>query len=179
MNEEVLSFWFEESSPKDWFSKNDDFDKKIKQRFEKVYNLAINGRLDNWKEEAKSCLALIIVLDQFSRNLFRNDKRAYAQDKKSIELTKYALEKGFDKELEGSEKTFLIMPLMHSEELEDQELCVDLFSSLGEEYSVNLKFAEEHRDIIKQFGRFPHRNKDLGRENTTQEEEFLKTHKGF
>ena len=179
MFNKVLSFWFERASPKQWFSKDDSFDQEIKKEFNNTYNQAIKGELDDWKKQANSCLALVIVLDQFSRNLFRNDKRAYAQDEKSIELTKYALGKDFDKELEGPQKAFLIMPLMHSEDLADQELCVTLFSLWGEEYSENLKFAKEHRDIIKEFGRFPHRNKDLGREDTLEEKEFLKNHKGF
>ena len=177
--EAVLDFWFNETPKELWFKKEDGFDKQIIERFADPYDQAIVGNLGDWKDSAKSALALIIVLDQFPRNMFRNSPQAFEHDALARDVTKHALEEGYEQMLEGPEKSFLIMPLMHSENIHDQEMCVQLFSSWGEEYAVNLKFAKEHRDIIKEFGRFPHRNKVLDRENTAEEAEFLKTHKGF
>ena len=177
MHQEVLDFWFKETPKELWFEKNTAFDKKVTEKFAKTYDHAVAGELDEWKDAAKSCLALIIVLDQFPRNMFRDSPKAFAHDALARDATKHALEEGYEELLKGAEKSFLIMPLMHSEYLNDQEMCLQLFSSWG--YKTNVQFAKEHRDIIKRFGRFPHRNKVLGRKNTPEEEEFLKTHKGF
>jgi len=179
MYQEILDFWFEETPQELWFKKDAAFDKKIIKRFAKTYKQAVAGDLDDWKDAAKSCLALIIVLDQFPRNIFRDKPESFAHDSLARDAARHALEEGYESMLKGSEKSFLIMPLMHSEYLNDQELCVQLFSSWGEGFEKNLKFAKEHRDIIKRFGRFPHRNEVLGRKNTPEEIEFLKTHKGF
>lgn len=177
MYQDILNFWFEETPKELWFKKDAAFDKKITKKFATTYKQAVSGKLDEWKDSAKSCLALIIVLDQFPRNIFRDSPEAFAHDALARDATKHALEEGYEEMLKGPEKSFLIMPLMHSEFLNDQEMCVQLFSSW--KYETNLKFAKEHRDIIKRFGRFPHRNEVLGRKSSPEEKEFLKTHKGF
>jgi len=166
----VLDFWFTEIPNELWFAKNPDFDQKIKDCFGDLYTQAKLGKLDHWADTPEGIVALILVLDQFPRNMFRNDAQSYETDGKALALTKLAFEKGYDKLLKNpSHKYFLQMPLMHSETLEDQELSVKLFK-------VNAKaspWAIHHRDIIKQFGRFPHRNEILGRTSTPEEKEFL------
>lgn len=176
----ILDFWFQD--PKKWFNGGDNFDVEIQDRFWNVYEAAISWNLDDWMNAPKSSLALILVLDQFSRNMFRWDFRSFEYDFKALYATKIALKKWFLDQLTWSEKTFLIMPLMHSESVVDQDLCLQLFEKLSKEdqqYEWNVKFAKLHKDIIVQFGRFPHRNTVLWRESTPEEIEFLKLHKWF
>lgn len=178
--QEILNFWFE-NKPK-WFNGWVDFDTEIREKFGKIFEKATSWELDFCQEQPPSLLALIIILDQFSRNIFRNDKKAFEWDFKALYFSKLALKKWFLDELNDDEKKFLIMPLMHSESFEDQNLCVELFEKLAlknSDFSVNVKFAIEHRDIIQKFGRFPHRNAVLWRKSTLEEIEFLKIHKGF
>lgn len=173
----ILEFWFEELEPSDWFKKSEELDSKIKEEFLETFQEATKGNLNNWRENAKSSLALIILLDQFSRNMFRDKKEAFENDSLALEIAKESIEKKFDLEL-GEKKTFMYMPLMHSETIEDQKECIRLFSKATlenlEAYVNNLKFAIAHYEIIKKFNRFPHRNKILERESTKEEEEFLK-----
>ena len=171
--QEVLTFWFEESSPSDWFAKNDQYDKTIEDRFRSLWRKARHGELDHWQDEPRSCLALIIVLDQFSRNIFRGRPDAFAGDKQAIHICRRAVSKLMDETLSLPERQFLYMPLMHSENLTDQDLCVDLFiERLGNDPELN-KHALEHRDVIDRFGRFPHRNTVLDRETTPEEQAFM------
>ena len=166
----VLNFWFVETPKELWFAKNEDFDQSIQDRYGELYEKAKKGDLDHWTDTAEGCLALIIVLDQFPRNMFRNDSQTYGTDSKAGDITKLALGKGYDKEPKVLERrSFMYMPLMHSEDLEDQELCVKLFQDLPD----GLPWAVHHRDIVKQFGRFPHRNKLMGRESTPEEIAYL------
>ena len=170
----VLRFWFEESVPEDWFKKSDEFDARIRDRFLQVYEDAAAGRLDGWRESAAGCLALILVLDQFPRNLFRDSARAFATDPAARAATRHALERGFDTaaEIAAERRIFFYMPLEHSEDIEDQRRCVEL---VGERLdSANyLDYAEKHLRVIERFGRFPHRNAVLGRENTAAEAAYL------
>lgn len=175
--QDVLDFWFADNTKEHWFVRSDAVDAQIKQRFAVVYELAASGALENWKNAAHSALALTIILDQFPRNMFRGSPAAFATDPLACALAKYALECGYDKQVDESARQFFYLPLMHSEVLADQERCVELYEALGNDYSLG--FAREHRDIVKDFGRFPHRNAVLGRENTPEETEFLKTHSGF
>ena len=168
----VLDFWFKETPPEQWFQKSLDFDRLVQQRFGPAVAAAAAGELDSWLESPRSSLAVVILLDQFSRNIYRDDPRAFASDSKAQAITKDLVEKGKDKELEPRERTFLYMPLMHSEDAADQELSVELFEALSNANSAS--FARRHRDIIARFGRFPHRNKILGRTSTPAEVEFLK-----
>jgi uncharacterized protein (DUF924 family) len=169
--EVVLNFWFDPEVKPFWFKKNSNFDDTIKQRFLDIYQQAIAGALNHWRDNCRSTLALIIVLDQFPRNMFRNTPQAFATDQQAAELTKYALKNNYEKNLSIEEQAFLYMPLMHSENPRDQSQCVKLFTQLGKE--DNLKFALKHQEVIARFGRFPHRNQILNRESTAVEQEFL------
>lgn len=169
--DEVLNFWFSERVKPLWFKKNDEFDREIKQRFINIYQVAQAGALASWRDRSDDLLALILILDQFPRNMFRNTAQAFATDAQALDLTKYALSKNYAQDLTAEQQAFLYMPLMHSENKLDQALSVELFQALGKE--DNLKFAIKHQEIINRFGRFPHRNEILGRESTTDEREFL------
>lgn len=169
--EAVLDFWFVESGPEDWFTKNEDFDSEIRERFGSVYRRAYDGELGEWILSPEGCLALMIVLDQFPRNIFRDDPRAFGTDAHARILLQYALDKGFDQGMEPHQKQFLYMPLQHSEDRRDQELSIELNAALGNDNV--LRFAQAHKEIIDRFGRFPHRNAVLGRGSTPEEAEFL------
>ena len=174
--EEVISFWFEELTPEQWFEKSSDIDQMIRDRFFKIYHQAVGGGCELWKDTPEGTLALIIVLDQFPRNMFRDKPEAFLSDKKALEEARIAIEKGFDKKVERG-RAFFYMPFMHSENIDDQKECVRLFSQLVKEdekmFETNLKYAKMHKDIIQRFGRFPHRNKILGRNSSKEEAEFL------
>jgi len=168
----VYEFWFEEAGPDKWWQKDADFDYEIKARFGYLAEQAAAGELDHWAGEPKSALALILLLDQFPRNIYRGTPQAFAADKKAKNLTLYALENDYLDDLSEDECCFFILPLEHSEDLCDQELCVSLFETLGNAFY--LKFARAHKDVIEKFSRFPHRNAILGRPNTPEEEDYLK-----
>lgn len=170
--EAVLDFWFRESEPEKWFKKNDAFDETVKARFAALYKRAAAGACDGWQDSPLGCLALIVVLDQFPRNMFRGDARCFATDGAALAALRHALDNGFDAVLSVPEKQFLYLPLQHSEEAADQALSVTLNAATGDADLV--KWAEAHKTIIDRFGRFPHRNEILGRESTPDEAEFLK-----
>ena len=177
---EVLDFWFGSGSlgsPRmEWFRKDPAFDGQIRERFSVLHERAARGDLEVWSASAESLLALVLILDQFSRNLFRNDPRAFAQDEQARRLAKLALTRGDDLGLLPVQRQFLYLPLEHSEDLADQDRCVELMRSLEafEETRGLTAWAEKHRVIIKRFSRFPHRNAILGRASTAEELEFLK-----
>src|ERR671916_2707868 len=180
--EVVLEFWFgHEGEPgygefRDaWFRKDEGFDQEVRERFGPLYERAAAGELDGWREEARSCLALVICLDQFPRNMFRGDGRTHATDAKAMESARYAVERAFDRELPPFQRMFVYMPFMHSENLEDQRRSVELFERLAEKPGAPdvTSYAVGHMDIVERFGRFPHRNGILGRETTPEEAEFL------
>lgn len=169
----ILRFWFDESTPEQWFTKNANFDRMIERRFGALHAAAATGQLDGWAETADGALALILVLDQFSRNLFRDDPRAFAQDEKALALAKGAIAEGHDMAVAEDRRVFFYVPFEHSEALADQEVSLPYFEALSNpEY---LRYAVAHRDIIARFGRFPHRNAVLGRKSTAEEEAFLLT----
>jgi uncharacterized protein (DUF924 family) len=167
--DEVLAFWFAHSSR--WFAKDEAFDAEIRQRFLALHDEVERGEHEDWRSTPRGALAYVIVLDQFSRNMFRGTPRSFASDARALAAAHDALSRGFDQALSPEERSFLYMPLMHSEDLADQERCVDLFRALGDAYSLG--FAVQHRDIIARFGRFPHRNAILGRTSSPEELEFL------
>ena len=178
--QEVLDFWFgHEDEPGygefrgAWFRKDPGFDKLVRDRFEDLYEAAAAGDLDVWKEEARSCLALVIILDQFPRNMFRGDPRSYATDRKAQETAEYAVDRALDRELPEFQRMFLYMPFMHSEDLEHQRRSVELFRRLAGNETDSSNYAVRHMEIIERFGRFPHRNEVLGRQTTPEEAEFL------
>jgi uncharacterized protein (DUF924 family) len=166
----VIAFWREAGREK-WFEKNSDFDAAIKARFLSTYEAAAAHKLDTWRDNAEGALALAIVLDQFPRNMFRGSARAFATDPQAREVARDALARGFDAQIVPDLRTFLYLPFMHSEDLTDQDRCVELYRALGDPGS--LKYAEIHADIIRRFGRFPHRNGVLGRDTTPEERAFL------
>ena len=170
--EEVLTFWFEETKPYQWYRRDDAFDASIRNRFEKLHQQAATGELDSWAGNARSAFALILILDQFSRNLFRDTPQAFSCDDLALAAARDAIARGFDKQFGDRERAFFYMPFMHAEDLAAQEECVALCRD-HMEGSDNEPHAIEHRDIIERFGRFPHRNKILGRTSTEEEIAFL------
>lgn len=168
---DVLEFWFEELGSDDWFSGGEQIDEKIKERFEGVHKAVAAGEYWKFRVTPDSYLAEVIVLDQFSRNLFRATPQAFTYDGQALTLAQQAIAAGFDTELPVQERMFLYMPFMHSESKLIHEQAVPLFESLGLE--ENIKFEKIHKDIVDQFGRYPHRNKTLGRESTPEEIEYL------
>jgi uncharacterized protein (DUF924 family) len=175
--DEVLRFWFDETRPETWFTRDDALDLEIRKRFGALHASLTEKVPAAATLTANGALATVIVLDQFSRNLFRNSPRAFACDQTALSITQDALRSGFDRELEANQRMFLYMPLQHSEDREIQRQSIELFTTLGNANALN--FAIQHRDIIERFGRFPHRNRVLGRESTPEEIAFLKTHSGF
>ena len=172
MFNDVLTFWFEQLTPVQWWQKDDELDKTIKQKFENIHYQASQCELYSWRNSAKGRLAEIIVLDQFSRNMFRDTAKAFSQDPLALALAQHAIAVGADKELDAVERSFLYMPFMHSESLLiHQEACL-LFKANGNEN--NYQFELKHFDIIKKFGRYPHRNNILNRKSSIEEIEFLK-----
>ncbi|OOZ37696.1 DUF924 family protein [Solemya elarraichensis gill symbiont] len=174
---DIIDYWYSDRLKKAWFASTPELDLEIKTRYEEVWHLAKNDALNGWRDSAEGCLALAIVLDQFPLNMFRGDPRSFETESKAIEISKFAVNKGFDKELKQETLPFLIMHLMHSENIEDQELSVKLFKQHN--LTGNLRLAEHHRDLVRQFGRFPHRNIILGRESTKEEKHYLESNNAF
>lgn len=173
----VLDFWYKELEPKQWFEKDDAVDSAIASRFGSVHESLAAAANDSLSATPQSALAAIIVLDQFSRNMFRGSAKSFACDAKALDLAERVIAAGSDSALSDDERYFLYMPFMHSEDLEDQERCIALFEDLGSENGV--KYAKLHRDVIAEFGRFPHRNAVLGRETTDAEQAWLDAGGGF
>ncbi|SDB93805.1 DUF924 family protein [Acinetobacter boissieri] len=169
---DVLDFWFSKSHQPLWFKKDDDFDQAISAQFSMLHNHAKQAELWSWRKTAEGRLAEIIVLDQFSRNLFRGSAQAFAQDSLALALAQEAVDLKMDQELLPEQRAFLYMPFMHSESKKIHEYAVQLFTALGNAH--NLDFEYKHQAIIEKFGRYPHRNQILGRDSTAEELEFLK-----
>lgn len=176
---EINHFWFEELEPQQWFAASKTLDDQIRHRFSINYDMAKDGLCKDWTADAHGALALIILLDQFPRNMFRDTKAAFATDQDALLIAKESVHKGYDQILEPVKRSFLYMPFQHSEVLSDQKKSVELFGAMAEHNPAGHEFAKRHYDAIKQFGRFPHRNEILGRKSSPQEIEFLKTKKGF
>jgi uncharacterized protein (DUF924 family) len=172
MHEEILKFWFEETEPAQWWKKDEDFDRTIVERFSEVHRSATRCELFEWRKTARGRLAEVIVLDQFSRNMFRGSPLSFAYDPLALALAQEAIAAGADKSMNQTERSFLYMPFMHSESLKIHEIAVELFRQNG--IANNLDFEFRHKAIIERFGRYPHRNAILGRPSTDEEIEFLK-----
>ena len=168
---DILAFWFEDSLPEQWYRKDPAFDDAIRDRFEDTIVAALAGRLDKWADDADGCLALIILLDQFTRNIYRDTPRAFAGDEMALALSLRCIDRGFIDHHDAAWRQFMLMPMMHSEDLGIQDRSIPLFEThtnpLTHEYAIR------HRDIVARFGRFPHRNAILGRPSSTEEQEFL------
>jgi uncharacterized protein (DUF924 family) len=167
---DVLAFW-RAAGPEKWFAKDDAFDAQIQGRFLAAHEAAAAGALADWETTPEGVYALMILLDQFPRNLFRGSPRAFATDAQALEIAERAIAKGFDREITVPERRFIYMPFMHAEDLAHQERCVALCEASDDAEGV--KHAVTHRDIIRDFGRFPHRNAVLGRQTTPAEHAFL------
>ena len=166
--EDVLTFWFADS--RRWWKKDPAFDAETRDRFLALHGAVGRGEHEDWLETPRGALAYVIVLDQLSRNMFRGSGGMFEGDERARTATYRALERGFDEGLSDDERMFLYMPLMHSEDIADQDRCAVLFKALPDQ----LSYAKQHRDIVHRFGRFPHRNAVLGRTSTAEELEFLK-----
>lgn len=173
----ILDFWFSKSMSDHWFSSTPDIDKQITDQYELVWEQASSGELDDWQQSGDGCLALCIVLDQFSLNMFRGSAKSFSTEQLAINISKLAIDAGWDKEINKDRVAFLYMPLMHSEKMEDQDLSVSSFEKA--ELEGNIRFAKHHREIIREYGRFPHRNKILGRESSLEEINYLNSDKAF
>jgi uncharacterized protein (DUF924 family) len=167
---EILTFWREAGSEK-WFAREHEFDLTIRFRFFEAYEAAARGELAAWEENEEGALALVLLLDQFPRNMFRDDARAFGTDAMARAVADRALVRGLDQALDPAMRQFFHLPFMHSEALVDQDRCVDLYAALAD--AELLRHASDHRDIIQRFGRFPGRNRALGRETTLPERKFL------
>jgi uncharacterized protein (DUF924 family) len=167
---DVLGFW-RQAGPQKWFKKNTAFDEAIRLKFEPVHHRAARGEYDAWLEDPEGSLALLILLDQFPRNLYRGSAHAFATDPKARSIALVAVDRGFDRKAEPILRNFFYLPFLHSEGLADQDYGLALCTEAGD--PDNIKWAGLHRDIIVRFGRFPHRNRALGRKTTPEEQEFL------
>ena len=190
--ESILNFWFgdkldtveaiiERSAV--WYVTDSSFDEQIRERFGELLSLAQQGQLSDWLKEPRSCLALVVVLDQFPRNLYRESPRSFVFDRMALQVAVNAIDRGFDLELAPIESTFLYLPFEHDEDIESQNRCVSLFqglvnrspSELRRQFESSLSFAVRHRDVIERFGRFPHRNRLLARRSTEEELRYLES----
>lgn len=171
MYKQVIDFWFEEIEPASWWKKDEQFDALLVERFSETHARACRCELFDWRREPEGRLAEIIVLDQFSRNMFRDSALAFANDAMALSLSQEAVACGADKGLTAVQRSFLYMPFMHSESLLIHEVAVKLYRENG--IQSNLDFEFKHKRIIEKFGRYPHRNKVLGRQSSNAEIEFL------
>lgn len=170
--EVVREFWFSPQARPRWFVRSEEFDRAVHEALGELHASAARGALDGWAAGPHGCLALIILLDQVPRNMFRGTPCAFATDAKALQVCKAAIDAGHDRDLTQEERLFTYLPLEHSEDLADQERCVALMRTLDEQ-PLWLDYAIRHRDVVARFGRFPHRNGILGRDSTPEELEFL------
>lgn len=178
--QDVLSFWFEESSPSQWFQVSDVYDAMIRDRFSGLYDMAVRGVCDGWAQKVDGALALILIFDQFPRNMFRDMAQSFATDEQALVVARKVLDLGYDHLVPEVKRRFFYLPFEHSENPEDQILSVSLFEKMKDVDPLSYEYAVRHKDIIDRFGRFPHRNKILGRESSAEELVFLnKNGRGF
>lgn len=173
---DVLSFWFGELTPKQWYVSDDKLDDLIKQRFGLIVETLSEELPDDIMDNANKCLAAIICFDQFTRNTHRGSGKAFAQDEKALKLSQHIIEKNWDKTMGPMHQQFAYMPFMHAEDIEMAKISLEFFSKMGDE---SLKSAQDHFDIIKRFGRYPHRNEVLGRFSSPEEIDYLKNAQRF
>jgi uncharacterized protein (DUF924 family) len=167
---DVIAFW-RDAGPAAWFKKDEAFDETIRRRFLKTHEAAAAGKLSDWEQNAEGALAILILLDQFPRNMFRGSPRMFATDPQALSLAAGSIVRGFDAQVDKMMRGFFYLPFEHSEDMADQERGIAFFKAAGD--ADGLKWAEIHADIIRRFGRFPHRNAVLGRTTTPEEQRFL------
>lgn len=168
----IIDFWFSDRARQFWWEKDENFDAELNERFGALHREAAGDGLPEWRGTARGRLAEIIVLDQFSRNLYRDRAEAFAQDELARQLAREAVAAGADRELPPEQRSFMYLPLMHSESARDHELAMSLYAS-DPALAANLEFEKKHKAIIDRFGRYPHRNEALGRTSTDEERAFL------
>jgi uncharacterized protein (DUF924 family) len=173
----VLDFWFSATAASRWFRSTEAFDTDIRRRFSTTWEAARAGRLNAWGQSARGCLALVVVLDQLPLNMFRGQPASFATEAQARAVAERAIAQGWDQQLDDRGKQFLYLPFMHSEHLADQDRSVALFEAAG--LRDNLRWARHHREIVRRFGRFPHRNAILGRTSTTDEQAWLASPDAF
>lgn len=173
----VLSFWFSERVKPLWFNSTIEFDKEVQKSYEDLWQAAAAGELSGWEESAEGALALVIILDQFPLNMYRDQSASFSTEQAARDVAERAMAWGYDQNMSEEQKLFLYMPFMHSEKPEEQDRAVALFESAG--MSDAIKWAKHHRDIVHRFGRFPHRNAALGRECTDEERAYLESEAAF
>ncbi len=172
---QVLDFW-REAGPGKWFARDEAFDARFRQAFLDAHWAASRGELEHWIDSADGALALVLLLDQFPRNCFRRSGHAYATDPLARHYATRAIDAGLDAQVEPALRVFMYMPFEHSEDMADQLRTIELMRAVAPEF---MQYAIAHRDVIERFGRFPHRNRELGRENTTEEQAWLDAGGGF
>jgi uncharacterized protein (DUF924 family) len=174
--EDVIHFWFEELEPANWFTRSERIDARIRERYQALYERLRTAPSDSYATP-QACLAAVIALDQFPRNIHRNSPRAYEADDLALSISQYAIHRLFDQQLPSQQRMFLYMPWQHSESATVQALSMELFAQLDDKGALD--YAQRHKDVIDRFGRFPHRNVVLGRTSSAEELDFLQTHRGF
>ncbi|MDN4501216.1 DUF924 family protein [Alteromonadaceae bacterium BrNp21-10] len=171
MYQQVISFWFGDIDQSKWWVKDVEFDQLIRDKFASLHQQACGCELYSWRNTAKGRLAEVIVLDQFSRNMYRDSPQAFSQDALALALAQEAISLGMDKQLDPTQRSFMYLPFMHSESATIHQVAMQLYTDNG--VQSNLNFEIKHKDIIDRFGRYPHRNQMLGRESTAEEIAFL------
>jgi len=169
--EEVLRFWFDGLMPEQWFAKSDELDREIGERFEALRLQVLDSKAAGWRDDPRTLLAAVILLDQFSRNIHRDTAQAFAADPVAQELASLAVERGWDRAMTDAERQFLYLPFEHAESRELQAVSLSCFEALGQEETLD--YARQHAEVIARYGRFPSRNAALGRASTPEEEEYL------
>lgn len=177
MSEEIIHYWFSDRIKSQWFSSTPELDREILDKYEALWDKAVQGELDEWSKSPTGSLALVLLLDQFPLNMFRNQAKSFSAEKKALEISRNAINLKLDQKIERAKIAFLYMPFMHSEDMDDQDISVKLYREKG--LVNNIKFAEHHRDIVRKYGRFPHRNKILSRESTEEELIYLASDAAF
>ena len=177
--QEITHFWFEETEPRLWFQRSDEFDSIIKDRFAMTYNMAKDGLCNGWNVDADGCLALCLLLDQFPRRRFRGTAAEFETDERALLIAKQAISKGFDQVLSPEKRFFLYIPFEHSERLSDQKKNLELFKSMQDENPVAHFVAQQRYAVIEKYGRYPERNAAMGRENTPEEKAYLVAKNSF
>lgn len=172
---DLLDYWFSEAMKSHWFASTPELDQSIRERFEALWQHARTGELDAWTATQDGALALVIALDQLPLNMFRGRPESFSTEQRAVAVARQAIEAGFDRLLPAERLTFLYMPFMHSENLADQDRAVELFGATG----LPTQWAEHHREIVRRFGRFPHRNAILGRASTSDELAYLASPQAF
>ena len=177
MIEEIIDFWFSDEVKPLWFNSTPEFDQQLRDKYETLWQQGVDGELESWTESPQGCLALVILFDQFPLNMYRDQAEGYSSEKLARNVADLAILRGFDQQLPESSRAFLYLPFMHSENLDDQKRSIELFEKAGLEQ--NLRFAHHHFKIVEKFGRFPHRNKALGRTSTQDELDYLNSEEAF